>query len=423
MADQGTAREAASTMDVSASEQGVVTADSLIESLDRLTHETQLQLGPVTQSLFFVGDGLQRAVIDKSFDLLQPGTWTPFNLLRSLSRWVDQSLQVSRLWITGEGRRRTLQEIANKLEVFVLVKNLASIMNLPPGEFIPAEELITKAYAMGAFPALWAVEGVGHYYADSYWRLRGYPDGLLLESAVPEKSLLMLHAGMGLAFADRLLGNLTSEASESEIRSAVEEFIELCRRNSRTGYLGAAIESLGLVTRDFYPDLLKSVDQQLRSTAEELTGFFWHGVGRALYFSREYFLPVLCTVWSGIEVEVPEGRDRLNAIAGLAWAITLVNMRQPGIMEGALQSYVSSGMESAFSNGVSSAVMMRSDTTPGEPFVSAFYRHRIDPEKTHLAGVWQTHVMQPSLQALQHDYEMLRERRHLDQIFQYREPL
>ena len=423
MTDRDTALEAAPTIDVSASQQSVITADSLIESLDRLTHETQLQLGSMTQSLFFVGDGLQRAIIDKSFDLLQPGTWMPSNLLRSLSRWADQSLQLSQLWTTGEGRRRTLREIANKLEVFILVKNLASILDLPPGEFIPVEELITKAYAMGAFPALWAVEGVGHYYADSYWQLRGYPDGLLLKSAVPEKSLLMLHAGMGLAFADRLLGNLTSQASESEIRSAVEEFIQLCRRNSRTGYLGAGVESLGLVTRDFYPDLLKSIDQQLRNAAEELTGFFWHGVGRALYFSREYFLPVLCTVWSGIEVEVPEGRDRLNAIAGLAWAITLVNMRQPAIMEGALQSYFSSGMQSAFSNGVSSAVMMRYDTTPGEPLIPAFYRHRVDPEKKDLAEVWQASVTQPSLEAMQHDYEMLRERKHLDHIFQYREPL
>src|SRR5712671_3426763 len=398
-------------------------AQGLTETLDILTHKAQSELGNVTQSLFFVGDGLQRAVADGFLDLFRLQTWMPTNVFRLSSEAVRQTVQLSRL-LQPEQANLAWQELKNKLTVFILVKNLASILQLPVHQFIPLPELVDKAYTVSPFEALWAVEGLGHYYADIYWEQKGVPQGLLFEeqSPVPERSLLMLHAGIGLSFADRLLGKLTSQASAEEVRGTVDYFLTLCRNNCRKGYLGAAVESLGLVTRDFYPDLLQRVDQQLRQVGPEFLGFFWHGVGRALYFSRQYFLPILRTVWSGVDSEAHSAPERLSAMAGLSWAITMVNLQQPAIVENVVRSYVEhSQFAEGFTNGVISSLIMRSDTTPEAPFVPAFYQHQPNPNDRELAAVWDHRISAPARVALQTYYPVLREHQALDQIFRYQD--
>src|SRR5262249_16879385 len=159
------------------------------------------------------------------------------------------------------------------------------------------------------------------------------------------------------------LGSLTSQATAAQVRSAVQYFLALCTNNCRKGYMGAAVESLGLVTRDFYPDLVPAVDRQLREVGPQFLGFFWHGVGRALSFSRQYFLPVLRTVWSGVDSEAHNAPDKLNAMAGLSWAVTMVNLRQPAIMENVVRSNADEGpLAGGFTNGVTSSLIMRIDT-------------------------------------------------------------
>lgn len=396
-------------------------AQDLTQVLDILTHQAESELGNVSQSLFFMGDGLQRAITDGFFDLLRPQTWMPANILRLSTEAVRQTLQLSRLLLPDQANL-AWQELRNKLEVFVIVKNLSSILHLPTGEFIPLPELVEKAYVLSPFVALWAVEGVGHYYADMYWKQKGIPQGLLFEdqAQVPSKSLLMLHAGMGLAFADRLLGHLTSEASADQVRSTMEYFVGLVRNNSRRGYLGAAVESLGLVTRDFYPDLLEQVHRQLRAVAPEFVGYFWHGAGRALYFSRKYFLPVLRTVWSGVDQEAHNAPDRLSAMAGLSWAVTVVNMRQPAIMENVLRSCIEqSELAEGFTNGIISSVIMRQDTTPDEPFAAGFNQYQ--PNDRQLGAAWERLIGAPILAALQTYYPVLKQHHALDQVFRYQD--
>jgi hypothetical protein len=393
----------------------------LTEAFDILTHQAQSELGNITQNLFFAGDGLQRVFVDGVFGIFRPQTWLPGNLLRISSEVARQLIRLSSL-LQPDQLDLAWQELRNKLQVFILVKNLPSILNLPAQELTPLSDLVNRAYSMPSFEALWAVEGLGHYYADLYWQVKGVPEGLLLEkqAAVPAKSLLMLHAGLGLAFADRLLGNLTSEASNEQIRSAVEYFLALCRNNCRTGYLGAAIESLGLVTRDFYPDFVQRVDRQLRHAGPEFLGYYWHGVGRALYFSRQYFLPVLRSVWNGVDNEAHNAPDRLSAMAGLSWGVTMVNLRQPAIVENAVRSYPGhSDLAEGFTNGVISSLMMRTETTPGTSLAEHFYRHR--PGNAVLAQTWQKRITEPAQAALEEEYPVLRSHDALDQIFRYQD--
>src|SRR5438552_3138702 len=63
-------------------------AETLTDRFDLLTHQAQSELDNTTQSIFFFGDGLQRALTDGFFDLFSPKTWTPANILRLSSETV-----------------------------------------------------------------------------------------------------------------------------------------------------------------------------------------------------------------------------------------------------------------------------------------------------------------------------------------------
>src|SRR6185295_8656057 len=180
---------------------------------------------------------------------LCPDRYTPAALVAQGAGLALRAGECARQALSAPDLLWAALELANKAEVFALVKGVALLIGEPLAGPLPILPLIERAYALGDFPALWAVEGLGHDYAESVWRESGPPRGLLADRGVaaelPEASLLMLHAGMGLAFADRLLPG-SAAAPAREIRRAVAEIVALDRANSRPGYLGPALESLGL---------------------------------------------------------------------------------------------------------------------------------------------------------------------------------
>lgn len=399
----------------------------VVETLDILTKEAKNQLGFNEQALFSLGDGLQRTLVDTIFNLFRPQAWAPNNLRRLSSLFSQQVARTSELLSSPRTAELAWRELSNKIEVFVLVSNMESILGLSQNQFVPLPELVQKAYStLPPFEALWAVEGMGQYYTNLYWQLHGPPKGLLLErnAPVPEKSLLMLHAGMGLYFANYLLGagspTLVTGSSPAEFRWVVEQFVKLARDNAREGYLGPVIESLGLVTRDFYSGWVPIMDNALRQVAPELLGYYWHGVGRALYFSRRYFLPVLSTVWTGVDAEAEAASEQESTMAGLAWAVVLVNMRQPEIMEGVLRTYIQdSPLQSGFANGVASSLIMRQDTTPDAPFIASFCRFQ--NANRQQSDLWEKLVARPCSEALGHYYSVLKQHHALGEVFRYQE--
>jgi hypothetical protein len=266
---------------------------------------------------------------------------------------------------------------------------------------------------------------MGHNYADRFWGQPDDPRDLLSGAearAVPDKSLTMLHAGIGLSFAQHLLQPLTPETPGPEVRSVVERFLRLCQQNSRPGYIGAAMESLGLVTRDFHPrELVPVIDKQLAQVDEEAQAYFWHGVGRAIYFSPTYFLPVGRSPWRAVEMifgEAPHELGQLNALAGLTWAVTLVNMPQPQIMEAIIKAHGQEFSQSgAFANGISSSIIMRHDTTPDAPFVTTFCEYQPADSDPALAQLWNSLVRGPCQDALQRYYGVLKHTHRLGEVF------
>ena len=291
------------------------------------------------------------------------------------------------------------QEFRNKWATINLVASA-------PADPEPLSIMVRKAYDLDPFFTLWAIEGAGQQFASNA-ASQGRPvRGLLTGPAtngVPVRALPMLHAGMGLSFASAALDSLPAEASDIQVRAALEQFVALCQVNSRSGYLGAALESLGLVARLSYESLVPVIDGHLRAMGRGIAGYFWHGVGRAIYF-----LPVNSLPSGGIgrrefamaRFEAPHELGYLNCLAGLTWAVALVNMRQPEILEVAFgEAEELLPAAGAFANGIFSAVSLRRFITPGDADVAQFCKYRPKLDGTRFQA-WDANVKRPCQLAL-----------------------
>src|SRR5262249_30081152 len=128
---------------------------------------------------------------------------------------------------------------------------------------------------------------------------------------------------------------------------------------------GAAYESLGLVARTFHPELIADIDRELQQGADDILGYFWHGIGRAIYFALRNFLPCCEIDWAGAPEAAPHETGRLNITAGLAWAVTMVTRRHPALVARLLRRHGADlSRTPAFANGMASALVVRHDTTP-----------------------------------------------------------
>jgi hypothetical protein len=240
-------------------------------------------------------------------------------------------------------------------------------------------------------------------------------------------ALTMLHAGIGMAFAQHLMKTVNHLSPPAEIRQVIREFIQLCRDNSQPGFEGAALESLGLISRHgmFYGDtqptrMVQIISDELATLDEQVYGYFWHGVGRATYFLPINFIPGYGSISHAAEMIrriAPDDTALRNAVAGLAWGVTMVNVRNPEIMEHWISRQKDQLAENdALTNGVISGLIMRQDTTPNAPFIEAFYRHEPMPE---LLDVWNAWIKEPAETAVNVYHPALVENRRLGEIFRY----
>jgi hypothetical protein len=146
-------------------------------------------------------------------------------------------------------------------------------------------------------------------------------------------------------------------------------------------------------------------------------------VGRGLYFLPRNALPCTSSTWRAVamaQAEAPHRLGQLNALGGLAWALTLVNLRHPAILETFLQQYggVISANE-AFSTGVSSALMIWYDITRDDLYLRAFLQHQPDPSQPRLVQRWNSQVRAPAQEALQRYYDVLKTHDALGEVFRH----
>ncbi len=258
-------------------------------------------------------------------------------------------------------------ELANKAEIFGRFRAASAAA----GSGGPLGERVRQARNLGAFPALWTVEGLGHGFAAAACRSGRRPGGLLADlaaRAVPAGAWLPLHTGMGLALAERALDG------EGNLGRRLHRFEELCLAGSRPGYAKTAFEGLGFVARTLHSRSIPAVDRALATRSAELASYFWHGIGRGLYFSPLHAFPggtVAALARAG--AEAPAAAARANAVAGVAWAFTLVNLRHREVLA-SLAELASAGLgrpaREAFAQGVGAALAIWAEWAglPGPAF-------------------------------------------------------
>jgi hypothetical protein len=394
------------------------------DAFSSVTRAAENQLGDVAFGVFQIGDEVQRGLANLFFDALTLRAFDPRYVSMLTSQAAAQTQDTLRTFASSENVRLAWQGLRNNYEVFNLVKNVSSRLRIPPGRRgFDLAQLVRDAYALGAYPDLWAVEGLGHVYALNFWQEGGPICGILSDvspDVLPAKSLTMMHAGIGLAFAQQLMNTITPYSPADEIRRVLREFVTLVDENSRSGYEGAAYESLGLVTRFWHPQAVGVVEEHLRAVAPHTRGYFWHGVGRALYFLPLYFVPGLLSPWLAVEREAPHELARLNMIAGLAWATTIVNVRQPEIME----SFVKAQGERvartpSFTNGLMSTLIMGIDVTPGDTYITRFLEYRPDPSDASVVELWDRLVAHPGREAVYCVHPVLQKHERLGEVFHY----
>ena len=342
------------------------------------------------------------------------------------SRLLPPMTRAISWFIPGRDSAIAWRNAQNNAEIIQLVAHVSSVLP-PPGSQAPLPELVAKCYALGSFPSLWAVEGLGHWYADSVYERTEQPHGLLTgarANGLPEKSLTMLHAGIGMSFAKRNLDGLKATSPAAELRKSVEEIVRLCKDSSQEGYAGAAIESLGLASRFLHGTaMVRAIEDQLAAIQADLVGYLWHGAGRAMYFSPPNFMPAWRTPWRAVAMcrsEPQNDLGRRNALAGFAWAVTLVNMRFPIILETLLKYHGEEFLQDdAFPNGVASSLVMRYDISPDDPTIRAFHEYR--PSDSKLASLWDRLVKTPCDLALSRYHAILQKHRHIEEVFRYQD--
>ena len=236
--------------------------------------------------------------------------------------WTDEGERTAAWW-----------ELLNKAKAYWLVGLWRQ--RTPRG--VSLGDLVARVYEREPELAPFRLERLCYDFVNAGWRRGGEPRSLLAAGAgLPEESLVLLHAGLGMALTRRLLRPLGAGSPAADLDARMRRFIELARENSRPDLEPVAIEAAGPIVRMFLPRLRVGVAHWMRAAAPEREGFYWHGVGRGAYFLPGSSLPRAGALRHALTVcrrEPPDAATRLDALSGLAFAVAMINWHQPWLIE------------------------------------------------------------------------------------------
>src|SRR4029077_19677439 len=275
------------------------------------------------------------SMADLCAELLSLESLTPRHAIRQILRLMEHTCEFSRSASSGDCAL-SAQEFQNKLVAFRLFEFVDCELNLRSDAPVSLPQLVAGASSLGPYCSLWVTEGSGQLFTAKNLEHDQHPHGLMATGETPEiprTSLVPLHAGMGLAVAESVFEMADHESCVDG--SAFAEFLELCHGNCSAGYDEVLFEAFGLAAHTLHPHLISTISATLSGYRPDLLGYFWHGVGRAAYFSPTEFL----TFWSQTRGnfwrcirDTPHEVAKQNVIAGFAWALALVNIRHPAIV-------------------------------------------------------------------------------------------
>ena len=388
--------------------------------LYKKTRQTVERFGDPAAVVFIAGGEYQAKAIDMFFDIftLNPRYWG------KLPRHLSQQASLAAAATTWQ-RELYAQQAKNTRYIFTLVRNNPEKLGIPKSGEFDLDEFMRRAYSVGDFENIWVVEGLGHVYSQRTWLLKWNMSedahDILIEgqaARMPEKSLTMMHAGLGLAVAESLMKQLTPDSRIKEIERVLKIFIKMCNNNSRPGYVGCALESLGLVTRCFNFPMTDSVQSVLADLDPVAWEFFWRGAGRALYFSPGHMVQPLYSPWIAAEQEAPNARAYKILKAGISWPTNIVNMRTPEIFEDLIRRRgVAEESEGTIAHGVAASTTMAMDITPNHPVVKAYLDYVPKSSDPTVVRLWDKLVRNQVFKAVHRYQPVLSANKMMDQVF------
>jgi len=321
------------------------------------------------------------------------------------------------------------QQAKNTRYIFLLVRNNPEAIGIPKSGEFDLAHFMDKAYGIGDYENIWSVEGLGHVYSQRTWILKHNVSedahGILMDGQaadMPEKSLTMMHAGLGLCLAESLMKQLTIDSSTQDVERVLRAFIKLCNNNSRQGYVGCALESLGLVTRCFNYPMVDLVQRVLADVDPITWEFFWRGAGRALYFSPGHMMQPLFSPWIAAEMEAPNERALKILKAGISWPTNIVNMRHPEVFEDLIKRRgAAEENEGTIRHGVAASTTMAMDITPNHPLVKQYLEYKPKSSDPKIQGLWNKLVHEPAYRAATRYQPILKKHKMMDQVFRFQD--
>jgi len=401
---------------------------TLSGQLYRSTRKAVEKFGDPAAVMFIAGNEYSTKAVDAVFDVLTLKAMSP----RYWVKAADHLLEQTRLAADAVVKREDdvfWEQAKNTRYIFTLVRNNPEKLGIPKSGEFDLAVFMDKAYGIGDFENIWSVEGLGHVYSQRTWALKWDcsedAHGIMTDgqaAGMPEKSLTMMHAGLGLALGESLMKQLTPDSSTKEIERVLRAFIKLCRNNSREGYVGCALESLGLVTRTFNYPLVSCVQKVLADVDETAWEFFWRGAGRALYFSPGHMVQPLYSPWIAAEQEAPNDRVYDILKAGISWPTNIVNMRHPAIFEDLIKRHgADEETTGTIAHGVAASTTMALDITPNHPLVKEYLEYVPKSTNSKVRDRWKKMVHDPVYKAMHRYQPVLKKHKMLDQVFRFQD--
>ena len=402
--------------------------ETLSGYLYRSTKRTVEKFGDPAAVMFIAGDEYQSKAMDIMFDVLTLKALKPSYWVKLTDHLLTQGKLAADATI-GKEEALYSQQAKNTRYIFTLVRNNPEKLGIPKSGEFDLAHYMDKAYGVGDFEAIWTVEGLGHVYSQRTWQLKWDcsedAHDILVEGQaahMPDKSQTMMHAGLGLCLAESLMKQLNPDSTTRETERVLNTFIKLCRNNSVQGYVGCALESLGLVTRCFNYPMVSLVQKVLADIDETAWEHFWRGAGRALYFSPGHMMQPLYSPWIAAEDEAPDDRVLNILKAGISWPTNIVNMQNPAIFEDLIRRR---GEEEeaagTIAHGVGASTTMACDITPHHPLVKEYIDYVPSSSDPKVKELWTKLVHDPAYKALHRYQPVLKAHKMMDEVFRFQD--
>lgn len=336
---------------------------------------------------------------------------TPRNLFRAALDFGMASAQAFESAAQDGTSRLRWVELRNRLHAYKLFQYADRTLGVGESAAVALPELIERMLPLCDADRVWTAEGASYYWSEACSSTGCRP--ALTREAAPEWATIPLHAGLGLCVAARRLGGARSGDAIAEALACD------CAAAALPGFERVAFESAGLVVRTLHPHLLPALDRALSANDRVLRACLWHGFGRGSYFAPSNWTQGPASFRSAADTiakAAPDAAAKRNAMAGLIWAVNLVNLRSPEVLGAVVANLPRECDPEAFANGIMSSLAVWQDAAPGDPAMRRLIEYQ--PGDPAARDAWTTLVQRPAELSL-YAFPRLRAEQKLQDVFHF----